>query len=349
MRRAVCCDLAWVVAAVAGAVLSLLSPASGETRHRYLTVASAEPGGVYHRRALDLCVQINAACASTGPRCVVEPTEGSGQNLELLGFEEVDFAIVQSDIASARSAGSFCPVPLCRGAECDDAGSALVAATLYQEALFVVARDPDSSHWLYTVDTLDDLNGRVVSLGAEGSGTRVFADKVLKAASIDFGRARALSFAQGLNALCAGELDAVFRVIDEAWGARSDHRLGGIPTPCPVRLLAVDAPVLRRLLDVEPTARPVANIGSGWPTGPVASVGPAAVLVARAELCDRRDAVVELVRRAATIVRNESIPARLPSKALRAYCRSIAEAKTPTGAEHSSPREAIPRSAAIKP
>ena len=88
-------------------------------------------------------------------RVEVRPTEGSGENMELLASGAAQLAIVQSDS------------PL--------VDSVCLIATLFDEALHILVSLDLASR----VSQIGDLDGRRVSLGGTTSGTRQVASRIL--------------------------------------------------------------------------------------------------------------------------------------------------------------------------
>ncbi|MDR8410390.1 TAXI family TRAP transporter solute-binding subunit [Nonomuraea sp. 3-1Str] len=122
-----------------------------------------------------------------------------------------------------------------------------------------------------------DLAGRVVSIGAEGSGTAVTAARVLSAAGLPSGGALRLGLDASILALRERDVDAFF------WS-------GGVPTPAlaateGIRLVPLESlvPVLRRTYGpvYEPADVP-AGVYAG--TVPVPTVGTPSYLMCRRDL-----------------------------------------------------------------
>jgi TRAP transporter TAXI family solute receptor len=168
--------------------------------------------------------------------CVLS-TAGSVENCERLAAGDVNFALAQGDVAAMAFAGTGIfdgHVP---------AQDLRVLSALYPEAVQIATLEGSG------VRELADLAGREVSLGEAGSGTRANAMRVLRAAGIPVGQlsyADSRPTAEALDALAAGDLDAVF--VTSAWplgaltdlAARTDLRLVPIPEEAIERLSAID-------------------------------------------------------------------------------------------------------------
>lgn len=286
---------------------SRAGPAATAPQPRYLTIASAEPFGAYHRRALAICRAVNEACMPNGPRCVVEPTEGSQQNLTLLEDGIVDFAILQSDLLTPDLRNDACPSmrerTVCSAESL--ATSNNTSAIPYQEALFVFVRAEETAQ-TFREFFHDTEERRSVSLGPEASGTRTFSHQFLTGVTVR--EDRAIQFDQGILALCQGEIDAVFRVTDAAAHTLPTALLGGY---CHVKLLAIDACLVKALVTKKEQSYCRAEIRFDMPTpeegepaqhsSPVSSLGPQAILVASRKRLDPNSGTVDLVCQAATL------------------------------------------------
>jgi TRAP transporter TAXI family solute receptor len=106
------------------------------------------------------------------------------------------------------------------------------------------------------IASIQDLRGRAVSLGAEGSGTELIAGRLLMAAGVDRSGidGRALGIDQSIEALRSGEIEAFF------WS-------GGLPTPG-VNDLAGEVPI--RLVPLREIVEGVRDMyGGGYRHGVV--------------------------------------------------------------------------------
>jgi len=147
------------------------------------------------------------------PVCVL-PTDGSAENCRRVAAGDVDFGLAQGDVAAAAHAGVL-----------NFAGEAgldqlRAVCALYPEAVQVLVRSDAG------LNRLEDLRGKRVGLGPEGSGTRISALQVLSAAAIapsHLTLAGARPTGEALDSLAAGELDALF--VTSAWplAAVTDH------------------------------------------------------------------------------------------------------------------------------
>lgn len=196
-RRGLLAGLAGIggVGALAG-----LSGCAGPGATSSLTMACGEAGGRY----IQFGELLRGAMAHRGTDLELITTNGSADNVLLLGDGSVDLGIALADTAEAA------------GGSADADGPPLVAiGRVYQNYLqcLVPADGP--------VRALADLAGRRVSIGAPGSGAAVTTRRLLGAAGLDGAdgvETREQLLVDALDALEHGTIDALF------WS-------GGIPTP----------------------------------------------------------------------------------------------------------------------
>lgn len=201
-----------------------------------LTVATGGSTGIYHAYGAALAQVIEDRYDL--PVDVAE-SGGSVENLESLDAGAAQVAFSAADAARDAVAGE---------GEFDEPLQVRALARVYDDFLhLVVPADSD-------VRTIDDLRGKVVSLGAPQSGTALIAHRLLAAADVpsdDLADAR-LGLDDSLEALRAGEIDAFF------WS-------GGLRTPG-LTALADDVPV--RLVPLGDLVEEVrSRYGSGYRHG----------------------------------------------------------------------------------
>jgi len=171
-------------------------------------------------------------CGVPGLVAVTQATQGSVENLRMVGNGQIESGIAQSDIASWAYDG--------KGIFADEGPikNLRAIANLFPERLQIVVRN-DSS-----IRTLADLKGRHVSLGQPGSGTLADARIVLAAAGLTEKDLVAEYLRPGAAAadIKDGKLDAFFLI-------------GGIPVPAirdlataaSLRLIPIDDDILARM------------------------------------------------------------------------------------------------------
>jgi len=277
-----------VTAAVAVAGMAGCGSTAYRGPERTVTIAGGQRGGFYLGLARALAHEITAA--EPGLRCSVVETGGSVSNIDLLRTRDADVGVSQTDIALSALAGSnpFSTAVPVRG-----------IGRMYEDYLQLVVRAGSP------LRTLADLEGRTVSVGARGSGTAIFAERLIAAAGVNV-TPKLQALTDALTALEHRQVDAVL------WS-------GGVPTPAladlharvRIRLLPI-AKALPRLRDRYGTAYQQVNL----PAGGYGQAGMPTIGVANLLLCgiDLPDDVVAAITR--TLV--ESASRLVPPKALGA-------------------------------
>ncbi|MDD4051552.1 MAG: TAXI family TRAP transporter solute-binding subunit, partial [candidate division Zixibacteria bacterium] len=184
-------------------------------------IATGGKGGIYYSVGEDI-----ASLAPTGIQFEVKPTSGSPQNIDLIKKGEVEFAIVQNDIARKNFDGSY-----------------KVIASLYTEPVQICVRAG------LRLDGPRDLRGKRISLNEVNSGTYENAKNVLEASGITLDEIAPCNLTSdaSLKALEEGTIDAAF------FTAGVPH--DGISKMLEQRkayLLGLDAYTIKTLVDEQP-------------------------------------------------------------------------------------------------
>ena len=188
-----------------------------------LSIATGGTGGVYFVYGGALADQITQNVE--GVEATAEATSASVDNMQLIGDESSDIAFTLADTAADAVEGreEFEGRPV----------SAQALAQLYTNYTQVVA-PADSS-----INSIEDLRGRSVSVGSPGSGTEIIALRVLEAAGIDPDAdidRQQLGVDESVDAVRDGTVDAFF------WS-------GGLPTGAVTDLATTDQIVLLPTVD----------------------------------------------------------------------------------------------------
>ena len=153
-----------------------------------IVLATGADGGAYQRFGEEYAAYLRTA----GIEVELRTTEGSVENLALLkSGGEIDFAFVQGGIADSEG---------------DD--GVLAIGSLYLEPVWLFAGNESA------IASIDDLRGKRIALGTEGSGTRAVATKLLAAHGIDSNSAEFVGIALDEldGAFTVGSIDAAFLV-----------------------------------------------------------------------------------------------------------------------------------------
>ncbi|KGX92732.1 immunogenic protein [Pontibacillus halophilus JSM 076056 = DSM 19796] len=134
-----------------------------------------------------------------GAEATAQSTGASVENMKTLKDGDGEIAFVQTDIASYASEGTV----MFEGSPIDNV---VAMGTLYPETIQIVTTK-DSG-----IESVEDLKGKTVSIGAPGSGTRANAENILEVhgMTVDDIEARDLDFGDSTSGIQDGTIDAAF-------------------------------------------------------------------------------------------------------------------------------------------
>jgi uncharacterized protein len=257
-----------------GALIVFLaaSPLSAEERfHFFASLGTGPTNGVYYPVGGAICAIVNEDLRSSGVRCSSETTPGSVYNVQALQSGELEFALVQSDVAFAayNGEGAFAGAPF------HDLRSVL---PLHSELVTIVAR-PE-------IHQLSDLSGKRINVGPEGSGSRQTWDGIETALGWTAAQAPRIvdmSTDEIGGALCSGSIDAALLVL-----GHPSPRIRAMVETCALNLVAVEGPAIDTLVAAKPyfTKGKIAG-GQYGSSGDVPSFGVTAILMTTASMDSR--------------------------------------------------------------
>ena len=193
---------------VAGAVFAIAAATPALAQNKQLTIATGGTGGIYYPLAGGFGTII--AKEIPGYTATAEVTGGSLDNMKLVGSGGADMAFTQVDTAvDAINGRDKFPKKL--------AIRALVV--MYPNLMQVISLDGNG------VTKFEDLKGKRVSTGAPGSGTEIFAIRLIEAAGMDKDKdmkRERLSAAESGNALKDKKVDAFMFVAGAPTSAITD-------------------------------------------------------------------------------------------------------------------------------
>jgi uncharacterized protein len=198
------------------------------------SLGTGEVDLVYYQVGRAICDIVNRDIRDFGVRCSAESTPGSKYNIEAIHSGELEFGIVQSDIAytAYNGTGAFAKRPF------RELRSVLV---LYPELVTVIARS-DSG-----IAKIADLAGRRINVGRQGSGTHAVWDDIQAAFGWKNPQITELPAEQASRALCAGEIDANFLQVGHPSAAVRAQLVA-----CPTSFVAINGPTIDALVSGAP-------------------------------------------------------------------------------------------------
>ena len=257
-----------VIALLLALVMVFALCACGSPSKEALTFTTGGESGTYYAFGSVLAQYVSSnsdlsVTAITG--------NGSKANVEDLDAGDVQLGFCQSDVMSYAYDGTNL------FAETGAVGSFSVAAALYMEQVQIVTMNPD-------IKTVADLKGKIVSIGAQGSGVYFNAIDVLGA----YGMTEAditpvyQSFGDSAESLKDKKIDAAFIVSGAPTTAIVD-----LSTSAQVYLVSIDDEHMDKLLASSPyySAYTIAADVYGTPED-VQTVAVAAVVLVRDDVSD---------------------------------------------------------------
>lgn len=262
---------------------------------RHLVIATGQPTGRYHAFA----ESYRAILAGSGITLEIRETAGSAENARLLldPASGVSVAFVQGGAVPPEARGHLTAL-----------------ASVYREPLWIFHRGAEPA------DRLGDLAGKRLSIGPEGSGTRVVVLRLLADNGVtDVAQAAAgapflgLPDREAAEALEAGRIDAAFFIVGP--GSEQVQRLIRAPG---VRLMSLrqHESYVRRYpyLTSVTVSEGLLDLERDIPPAPITLLAPPAALVANERL---HPALIPLLLQAATAVHEQGslldAPGEFPS------------------------------------
>jgi len=220
--------LAWL--ATTGVLLT--APAAWAA-HAFITVGTSDVTGIFYQAGGDVCHLVNADRTENQMRCAVSSTSGSIANIEALRHGKRAFGFAHGDIVEQAfdGTGAFEKEGAFKGLR--------VVFALNPGTVTLVARDGSG------IDRLQDLRGKRVNIGPQGSGQRASVQSLMNAMGWtpdDFANASTLAAAAQAQALCDGRLDAAVFVT-----AHPDNAVMQALS-CGARLIPIQGPAIDRLV-----------------------------------------------------------------------------------------------------
>ncbi|MCM3079986.1 TAXI family TRAP transporter solute-binding subunit [Brevibacillus invocatus] len=244
--------------------------AGGSNDPSQLVIATGGTGGTYYPLGGGMADHITK---NAGVTATAQSTGASAENVRLLRDKQADIAFIQNDIAEYAVNGTAM-------FEQDgkiDAFQALGA--LYDETIQIVV-SADSN-----INSVADLKGKRVSVGAPGSGTEMNAQQILEAYGLKFEdtQLQRLSFADSAKAIQDGQLDAAFQTAGTPTAAITE-----LAATKGVKIIPIDADKIDAIIAKYPFYVKTVIPGNTYQTVPdeIATVSVKSMLVIRTDLSE---------------------------------------------------------------
>lgn len=219
-----------IMATVLASAAVLGSLAGCGIGNQKIRVGSAPVGGVYYMLTNSLISLTEEE--SQDYSFDVRTTTGSMANLRLLSEDYIQMGIAQADIINNvyYGEGSYKGKKLLQGYS--------AIGSPYTEVMQIVVR-ADSG-----IESLDDLQDKTISVGAEESGSEQNAEQVLAACGLTDGLVKKvnLDYTESAKELESGEIDAIF-----CTSGLKTTMIDELARQCDIKLLGIDNTVAGRL------------------------------------------------------------------------------------------------------
>ena len=170
-------------------IMLVMTGCSGTGKN--IRFGAADIGGVYYSYASTFSQLAHEDMSDYSFE--TKATAGSVANLRLLSGDYIDLGIVQADMLSDayNGKGTFKDGDYKKG---------------YKEVCQIIVKSASG------IETIDDLVGKTVSIGAAESGTEKNAEEILKVSGIteELVKTVNMDYSEAVDKLMAGEIDAMF-------------------------------------------------------------------------------------------------------------------------------------------
>ena len=177
-------------------IMLVMTGCSGTGKN--IRFGAADIGGVYYSYASTFSQLAHEDMSDYSFE--TKATAGSVANLRLLSGDYIDLGIVQADMLSDayNGKGTFKDGDYKKGYK--------AVAALYTEVCQIIVKSASG------IETIDDLVGKTVSIGAAESGTEKNAEEILKVSGIteELVKTVNMDYSEAVDKLIAGEIDAMF-------------------------------------------------------------------------------------------------------------------------------------------
>lgn len=201
---------------------------------KYISIGTGAITGVYYPAGGAICRLLNRGRKEHGIRCSVESTGGSVSNLNAIRNGAIDFGIVQSDwqYHAYNGTGFF--------ADQKPFKELRSVFSLYTETFTLAVSDKSD------IKKLDDIVGKRVNLGPQGSGMYATMEVLMSAkgwTKSSFSAVTYLQPSEQPKALCDGKIDVMIYAAGNPNGILQEAT-----QTCKTRILSVDKETVDKLV-----------------------------------------------------------------------------------------------------
>ncbi|MRX74327.1 TAXI family TRAP transporter solute-binding subunit [Bacillus lacus] len=236
----------------------------GETQN--LSLLTGGTGGTYY----PLGGQMGTIISDNTDANITPQTSGaSAENMQALRAGEAELAFSQTDIASYALEGK----EMFDGNAIDNVTA---IATLYPETVQIVTTEESG------INSIEDLKGKTVSVGAPGSGVNINAKQILEVHGMTFEdiKAQNLAFDESTDGIQSGNIHAAFITAGTPTGA-----VEALSAQNNVKVLSISDDKIAELIEKYPFySEDAVTSGTYGLTEDVKTVAVRAMLVATSEL-----------------------------------------------------------------
>lgn len=201
---------------------------------QFLSMLTGGTSGTYYPLGGELA---NIITQETGIQTDVQSSNASADNILALRDGDAELAFVQTDVMSYAVEG------INAFEEHGKVDNVLAIGSLYPETVQIVTlADSD-------INSVEDLKGKKVSVGAPGSGTYINAEQILEAhdMTMDDIKAQNLDFGESTGGLQDGNIDAAFITAGTPTGA-----VEGLSATNPVKIIPIEQDKIDALVEKYP-------------------------------------------------------------------------------------------------
>lgn len=248
-------------------------------RPQYVTIGTGGVTGVYYPTGGAISKLVNKKRKELNLRMTVESTGGSVFNVNALMNGDIEMGVVQSDIQWQAFNGK---------GEWDGQPQAKLRAmfSLHPEAVTILSAADKK------ISGVADMKGKIINIGAPGTGQRVNALDLFETAGIDVKKdlkAESLKPSEAAGMLQDGRIDAYFYTVGHPNGSVKEAVAGARK----VSFVTVDSATVKKLTEDQPYYAPAMVPVAHYPG--VMNDGDVPTFGVKATICTSADVPAEVI------------------------------------------------------